>query len=133
MILRARPCFPLLDRNGFTLLEVMIAVVIVGTAFVACLSLANQCIHSQSRTEHITTATMLAKHKMSELEAQARIGSVTGDSERSGTYEEPYSLYAWEVEYLPTPLDGVQQVRVSVRWGDIEQNEEVVIDSFTLN
>jgi hypothetical protein len=37
------------------------------------------------------------------------------------------------VEYLPTPLDGVEQVRVSVRWGDIEQNEEVVIDSFTLN
>ncbi|MGM0415557.1 MAG: type IV pilus modification PilV family protein [Thermodesulfobacteriota bacterium] len=132
MILRARIGSALQSRKGFTLLEVMIAVVIVGTAFVACLSLANQCIHSQSRVEHITTATMLAKHKMSELEAQARSSTAT-DSEPSGTYDEPYAVYAWEVEYLPTPLDGVEQVRVSVRWGAEEQNDEVTIDSFTFN
>lgn len=132
MILRARMAEPQMSQKGFTLLEVMLAVVIVGTAFVACLSLANQCIHSQSRVEHITIATMLAKHKMSELEAQARTGIAT-DSERSGTYEEPYSLYAWEVEYLPTPLEGIEQVSVSVRWGDEAQNDEVVIDSFTFN
>lgn len=120
------------NQRGFTLLEVMLAVVIVGTAFVACLSLVNQCIHSQSRVERITIATMLAKHKMSEIEAQARTERAT-DSERSGTYPEPYALYAWEVEYLPTPLEGVEQVQVSVRWGDTERNEEVVIDSFTFN
>ncbi|MFN2257947.1 MAG: prepilin-type N-terminal cleavage/methylation domain-containing protein [Desulfuromonadaceae bacterium] len=132
MILRANVRPALRSQKGFTLLEVMIAVVIVGTAFVACLSLAIQCIHTQTRIEHITTATMLAKHKMSELEAQARNSAAT-DSERSGTYEEPYSVYAWEVEYLPTPLEGVKQVQVSVRWGAEEQNDEVVIDSFTFN
>jgi general secretion pathway protein I len=132
MILRAEVYPSLRRQKGFTLLEVMIAVVIVGTAFVACLSLANQCIHTQIRVEHITTATMLAKHKMSELEAQARNSAAT-DSEPSGTYEEPYSIYVWEVEYLPTPLDSVEQVRVSVRWGAEEQNDEVVIDSFTFN
>ncbi len=119
-------------QSGFTLLEVMLAVVIVGTVFVACLTLVNQSIHSQSRVEHITTATMLARHKMSELEAEARRGFTT-NPEESGTYEEPYSQYAWEVEYLPTPLDGVQQIRVSVRWGTTERNEEVVIDSFKYN
>ncbi|MFA5700346.1 MAG: prepilin-type N-terminal cleavage/methylation domain-containing protein [Desulfuromonas sp.] len=119
-------------QSGFTLLEVMLAVVIVGTVFVACLTLVNQSIHSQSRVENITTATMLARHKMSELEAQARRG-ISASSENSGAYEEPYSRYAWEIEYLPTPLDGVQQVRVSVRWGAAERNEEVVIDSFKYN
>jgi general secretion pathway protein I len=128
MLLRAEVCSTPREQKGFTLLEVMIALVIVGTAFVACLSLANQCIHTQTRVEHITTATMLAKHKMSELEAQARTSAAT-DSERSGTYEEPYAVYAWEVEYIPTPLEGIRQVQVSVRWGAEERNEEVVIDS----
>ena len=132
MILRAKVDSARQNKKGFTLLEVMIAVAIVGTAFVACLSLANQCIRSQSRVEHITTATMLAKHKMSELEAQARTGAAN-DSKRSGTYEEPYSIYAWEVEYIPTPLDGIEQVSVRIRWGDVELNDEVVIDSFTFN
>ncbi|MDY0291074.1 MAG: prepilin-type N-terminal cleavage/methylation domain-containing protein [Desulfuromonadaceae bacterium] len=132
MILRAKVDPGFQSQKGFTLLEVMLAVVIVGTAFVACLSLVNTCIHSQGRVEHITTATMLAKHKMSELEAQARTGIATVP-ELSGSYEEPYSIYAWEVEYLPTPLDGVQQVSVSVRWGAEAQNDEVVIDSFTFN
>jgi general secretion pathway protein I len=132
MISKAELHSALRNQAGFTLLEVMLAVVIVGTAFVACLSLANQCIHTQGRVEHITTATMLAKHKMSELEAQARTRSA-GESERSGTYEDPYSIYAWGVEYLPTPLEGVEQVQVSVRWGDEDKNEEVVIDSFTFN
>lgn len=119
-------------RAGFTLLEVMLAVVIVGTAFTACLSLVNQCISSQERVEHVSTAVMLAKHKMSELEARQYTAAMDTASQ-SGSYEEPYSLYAWEVEFTPTPLEGVQQVSVSVRWGSKEQNEEVVIDSFMFN
>ncbi|MDY0212048.1 MAG: type II secretion system protein [Desulfuromonadaceae bacterium] len=119
-------------QSGFTLLEVMLAVVIVGTVFVACLTLVNQSIHSQKRVENVTTATLLARHKMSELEVRARRGDSTS-SEQSGAYDEPYSQYAWEVEYLSTPLEGVQQIRVSVRWGATEHNEEVVIDSFRYN
>ncbi len=114
-------------QSGFTLLEVMLAVVIVGTVFVACLTLVNQSIHSQNRVENITTATMLARHIISEL------GENTANLEETGNYEEPYSQYSWEVEYLPTPLDEVLQIRVSVRWGTSERNEEVVIDSFRYN
>jgi general secretion pathway protein I len=117
---------------GFTLLEVMIALVIIGTALIACLTLANRCIHSHEQVQRITIGTMLAQYKMSELEAESRNGSLV-NSKQQGLWEEPYNQYRWQVEFSDTPVSGVQQVTVSILWGDPARNEEVSIDSFLFN
>jgi general secretion pathway protein I len=41
-------------EQGFTLLEVMIALVIIGIALIACLTLTNRCIHSHEQVQRIT-------------------------------------------------------------------------------
>ncbi|MEA3465764.1 MAG: prepilin-type N-terminal cleavage/methylation domain-containing protein [Thermodesulfobacteriota bacterium] len=120
------------NSSGFTLLEVMIALAIIGTALVACLSLANRCVQSHEQVQRITIGTMLAQHKMSELEAASR-NSELDTSDQQGVWDEPYSLYRWQVTYTDTPITGVQQVSVSVIWGDRKRNEEVSIDSFLFN
>ncbi|MCD6526904.1 MAG: prepilin-type N-terminal cleavage/methylation domain-containing protein [Desulfuromonas sp.] len=117
---------------GFTLLEVMIALAIIGTALIACLTLTNRCIHSHEQVQRITTGTMLAQHKMSELEAASRSGELDS-SRQQGIWDEPYSQYRWQVEFSDTPIAGVQQVTVSILWGDPDRNEEVSIDSFLFN
>ncbi|WP_321533072.1 prepilin-type N-terminal cleavage/methylation domain-containing protein [uncultured Desulfuromonas sp.] len=117
---------------GFTLLEVMIALAIIGSALIACLSLANRSVFSNDEVQRITTATMLAQHKMSELETESRLGELD-TSELEGDWEEPYQQYRWQVEYSATPVSGVQQVTVSVLWGKKARNEEVTLDSFLFN
>lgn len=115
--------------RGFTLLEVMIALVIIGIALIACLTLANRCISSHEQVQRITTATMLAQHKMSELEAQSRNNELTHSTQK-GKWVEPYEQYRWQIEFNDTLVTGVEQVTVSVIWGERQRNEEVSIDSF---
>lgn len=123
---------PKRQAAGFTLLEVMIALAIIGTALIACLTLANRCVSSHEQVQRITTATMLAQYKMSELEAKSRSGELE-TSKQLGIWDEPYAQYRWQVEFSDTPVNGVQQVTVSIIWGDPARNEEVSIDSFLFN
>ncbi|OQY24339.1 MAG: hypothetical protein B6I37_03555 [Desulfobacteraceae bacterium 4572_35.2] len=131
MILNSRLA-PENTARGFTLLEVMIALVIIGIALIACLTLANRCIHSHELVQRITTATMLAQHKMSELEAQSRNGELS-HSTQNGNWTEPYDQFRWQVDFNDTLVNGVQQVTVSIIWGERQRNEEVSIDSFLFN
>lgn len=123
---------PQRNMRGFTLLEVMIALVIIGIALIACLTLVNRCIHSHEQVQRITTATMLAQHKMSELEAESRNGELSHSAER-GNWPKPYDQFSWYVEFNDTLISGIQQVTVSIIWGERQRNEEVSIDSFVFN
>lgn len=120
------------SNSGFTLLEVMIALAIVGTALVTCLGLTNSCLRSHEQVQRITTATMLAQHKMSELEAAARRKELDSVATQ-GQWSQPYNQYHWEITYFDTPVKGVQRVNVAIVWGKKQRNEEVSIDSFLFN
>ena len=118
-----------ISNRGFTLLEVMIALAIVGIALVSLLSLANRSIAVNTRLQKITQATLLAQQKMSEIEAAAS-QSGAGTTEQNGTFDSPFDGYRWEVAYHDTPLQSVQEVVVTVLWGERQKNEMVDLTSF---
>ncbi|WP_084211836.1 type IV pilus modification PilV family protein [Geoalkalibacter subterraneus] len=121
-----------IDRHGdrgFTLLEVMIALVIMGTALVALLSLANRSIGVRSEVQRVTHATLLAEQKMTEVETFYQLGRGR-EIENEGVFEEPFEVYRWEIAFADTMLPSIQQVNVMVRWGPIEKSEYVEINSF---
>jgi general secretion pathway protein I len=115
---------------GFTLLEVMIAVAIISIALVALLGLGNRSIDVNGRLQKITQATLLAQHKMTEIETQP----LTADrelQEEEGIFDPPFEQYRWRVEYEEVPLlTEVHMVTVSVAWGDEARNELVDLASF---
>ncbi len=115
-------------NQGFTLLEVMIALAIVAIALVTLLGLSNRSILVQERIQRLTRATLLAQQIMSEEE----VGPVNGQrdwSPREDVFEEPYSDFSYQVSYLDTMLTRVKEVRVVVIWGDPKQNEQVQLAS----
>ncbi len=75
---------------------------------------------------------MLAQHKMSQLEAESRNGELSHSTQK-GNWAEPYDQFRWQVDFNDTLISGVQQVTVSIIWGDRQRNEEVSIDSFLFN
>ena len=111
---------------GFTLLEIMIALAIVSIALTALLSLGNRTIAVHDRLQKITQATLLAQHKMSELESSA--SALAGDE--SGVFDEPNNAFTWRVDYAETPLPSIRMVSVTVTWGEENDNEAVTLDSF---
>ena len=115
--------------SGFTLLEIMIALAIVGIAMVSLLGLANRSIQVQDRLQRITEATFLAQHLMAETEVKANNGELT-KTESHGVFSDPNESFRWRITYNETPLPSVQMVTVTVFWGDEARNEFVDLASF---
>jgi len=117
-------------QQGFTLLEVMIALAIVGTTLIAMLSLGNRTIATNAQLQRLTQATLLAQEKMTEIEQSAAANRNLEMQNGQGTFSDPFAEFSWQTSFSPTPIDLVQQVVVTVSWGEASQNEQVDLTSF---
>ena len=106
--------------TGFTLLEVLVAVTILGVALVSLLGLHVGNLARLGENQRITEATLLAQGLMTEIESgpPASLGSEQGDFEE--TYPERYPDLGWERAVLTTPLPDLREIRVRVYRGDGE-------------
>lgn len=98
--------------RGFTLLEIMVALAIIGVAFVALLGLRNRDIVLHERGRSIIEATALAQQRMGEV----LIGEYPSLGTSEGQFEEGSARFVWRQDVQPTPFEFVREVRVSVLW-----------------
>jgi general secretion pathway protein I len=117
------------QQNGFTLLEVMIALAIISIALISLLSLATSSINVNARLQKITQATLLAQEKMTDVEAKIR-KSNTEPPDEEGEFNEPFVEFRWRTVFEETPFPPLRMVTVIVAWGEEAQNEAVQISSF---
>lgn len=82
------------SHNGFTLLEVMIAVAIIAMTFVSMLASQSQSLSIAAISRFETTAAMLAQEKLTELQLEEfdELGS------DSGSFEDEFADYSWQTE-----------------------------------
>jgi len=117
---------PQSQSGGFTLLEVMVALAIVGIVLVVMLGLVQRNILLNDHLQQMTRATLLAKQRMAEIE-----GGINRDATQlQGEFIAPDEEFRWQMTYTPTPIIGVQQVDLDVLWGDEAKNERVTLTSF---
>ena len=114
--------------DGFSLLEVMIAVAVVAIALVTLLGLSNRTVLVQERVQKITRATLLAQQILSEREVGGVSSLYAGNTE--GEFEPPFEDFRWHIRYEDTLLAQVKLIHVSVLWGRAESNELVELTSF---
>jgi general secretion pathway protein I len=117
------------DVRGFSLLETMIALAIIGIALVTLLGLGNRSITISDRLQKITQATLLAQEKMTETELTSQAGNLDPQNEEGG-FDVPFEIYRWRTDFEETPLAAVRMVTVTVLWGDENKNELVELTSF---
>ena len=112
---------------GFTLLEVLVAVAVLGLALVSLLSLHVRNIDLIGRDRRVTEATLLARGLMSEVESGPfpDLGVESGHFELD--YPERYPDLRWEREVTPTPVPNVREVRVRVFRGEEESGDDVTL------
>ncbi len=119
--------------NGFTLLEVMVAVAILAMVLVTLLGVKNTSAKNVMLSERITTATLLAKRKMTEMLVTAGTRTIFQQEEEGGFPEEEFKGYAWKTAIAPVPLDvnvKITAVRVAVLWKEGERQEQVELVSY---
>ncbi len=115
---------------GFTLLEVMVAVAILAMVLVTLLGVKNRSMEDVMLADHITTATMLAKRKMTEVLLSGQLSQ----KEDAGEFpEEEFTGYTWKQDIaLIQPIENMQitEVRVQVLWKEGQRQEKVELLSY---
>ena len=105
---------------GFTLIEVLIALVILSVAFLGLAGLMVQTTKNTSFGGLMTEAATLAQDKLEELRAAPwnNLASFSGGPEQIQGSNKTYTR-SWGVQgAAPTPGDTVRTINVTVTWDD---------------
>ena len=104
-------------RDGFTLLEMMVAVSVIAIVLLAVYRLHSQTLLMNISARFYTMAPLLAQSKLAELETSTDIDL----SEESGDFGEDYTGYNWEIiisdiesEQLENTADKLKQIDIKV-------------------
>ena len=103
-----RPQHP---RNGFTLIEVMLALSIFTLAALAALQVASAHLRSISVIEERTFATMVASNRMAQLHSSEQWPPQNGATGQMMMAERPWH---WRQEVVATVTEGLREVTVIV-------------------
>ncbi|MBN1908007.1 MAG: prepilin-type N-terminal cleavage/methylation domain-containing protein, partial [Deltaproteobacteria bacterium] len=93
------------NSRGFSLMEVMFALALIGIALTTLLASQSQGLSLANEAKFYTTAAFLAQGKMAEIEI-AETESIADDS---GDFGDDYPDYTWEVEINSTSIDVLEE------------------------
>jgi prepilin-type N-terminal cleavage/methylation domain-containing protein len=97
--------------GGFSLIEVMCAILIMGLALVALTRGLTTALGSTKDSEMETTVVSLAAGQLETL----RAGGVLSDGTTDGDFGDSFPKYNWEQTIAPGEVDGLHQVDVLVK------------------
>ena len=107
------------NNKGFTLIEVLIAMVILSIGLLGTAALITGIINGNKVSNRITTATVLAQDKMEDIKRHGFSGTPTSDITTTEPYNSitNYSLYK-RVTFtdVVNPAVGMKTVTVTVYW-----------------
>ncbi len=104
-------------KSGFTLLEVIIAVAIIGSSLAILLGAVNKNLLLASQSKNITIASFLAQRKMGEVEVEGfpEIGNQEGSFEDYPEFKWYLSVQPYNIEQLGTEI---RIVILTVSWDE---------------
>lgn len=101
-------------QSGFTLLEVMVALLIVAVALGGAVKVIGNAAANSSRMNNKTFANWVALNQIAELRisnAWPKLGEIKGDSEMADR------KWAWQQKSIKTDDDNIRRIEVSV-WSE---------------
>ena len=103
------------QRRALTLIEALVASVLLGVGVVGLMSAGTQAVRNQHRTVHRTVAMHLAQEKLAEIDVVGphiwMLGSPT-----AGSVVRDNVLFDWEIEIEQQLVGALFVVSIEVRW-----------------
>ncbi|HJN16213.1 MAG TPA: type II secretion system protein [Armatimonadota bacterium] len=112
-------------RGGFTLLEVIVSLAIMGVGIVAVIEAYGAAMRLSLQDEFLTTATFLASGKMEEVIKETYI--TAGQDE--GDFGEEFPDFTWSVEIADSEIEGLELVTVTVYWSVATLDDYLVLST----
>jgi len=111
-------------RAGLTLIEVMLALVILGMGMVALVTAAGRCISVARQAKNFDTARELLSRV--EVEQPMMLEETVEDIAGSGTFESPYEDFSWTRTVEPEGFeeDGMWRVETEILWTEDQRGKK---------
>jgi len=97
---------------AFTMVEVIVALVILSTTLIAVFGVLRACAGATHHARMLTEAVLLAETLLTQAALDENIALQTS----SGAEDK----YKWQVRIIPTPIESLAAINVSIKWN--EQN-----------
>lgn len=111
-------------RHGFTLIEVLAALVLIGVVLPVAMRGVSIALVTAGRARHVGEATELARNKVAELSLALDPSGYTG----SGDCGADWPDYSWTSTATSREY-GVTEIAVTVKWKSRGQDESVVLST----
>lgn len=95
---------------GFSLIEVMVAILILGIALVGLTQGITTALSSNKESELQTTAALFAAGQIEKL----RVEGILNDEESDGDCGDELPLYRWKQNIVATKIEGLHEVEVVI-------------------
>jgi general secretion pathway protein I len=104
--------------GGFTLLEVMVAVAVLGIAMTTIHYGQAQSIRAQARTQNVTLATMKAMEKMEEILTTGRFELPGIGESEEGVFDSPHDFLHWSIRVEENAFapQMIKDVYLTISW-----------------
>ncbi|OGF98023.1 MAG: hypothetical protein A2Z06_01800 [Candidatus Glassbacteria bacterium RBG_16_58_8] len=115
--------------KGFTLIELMVAMTILGLSLTLVLEVISAGTSLGHEIHRRTEAILLARWKVNQLQIEGfpALGS------REGTFEEPFDGYRWATEVNPTDDDNLRELRLAIKWREGWAEKEIEMSTLLYN
>ena len=101
-------------RSGFTLMEMIVATVLLAVGIVGALSVYSTATQTARVGDQLNTAALLAQQKMSDFEENPNFQS----GGQSGDFGDQYPGFSYQLNIQATQYQYLYQVSVTVSWGE---------------
>tara|TARA_B100000315_G_scaffold259925_1_gene318117 strand:- start:1622 stop:2065 length:444 start_codon:yes stop_codon:yes gene_type:complete len=116
------------NNQGFTLLEVMISLAVLGVTAIVLLGLRNWDLDTRLFSQKVTIATLLVQEKL--VEAELAVDGPPAFGVTTGDFGDRAPGFFWRQTVSATPLTiDVREVKARVSWGQRDEEENFVISS----
>ena len=115
------------NEKGLTLIEVLVAILILGTAAASLLALVTQ----QTANADAMRENVLARIAAENVMVETVLADARNEFTDSGTIEMAGRLYDWTASRAPSPVEGLETVVVEIR--DPERDGRVLASLGTLS
>lgn len=122
-------------EDGFTIIEVLIALGILVVGMLGIIALLAVATRSHTRAKHAVNATMIATSEIADARHKLSNSRAALSSAATAKFQKHklYPRYDYKVDVVPLDRDGREvYVRVTVRWKQRGRNVEEVFETIVL-
>lgn len=102
--------------SGFTMVEVIVAMTLMGTTMTAIFVVLRMCSSVSNHTRMLTGSVLLAENLYTEI----RLNENTAFETKEGQED----LYSWETKIAPTTLDNLGALHILVKWKEQQRQQQ---------